>query len=40
MASIELSFEGIFILSMAIMAVGMVTGIFMGRHWNYFTSEE
>ena len=40
MASIEMSFEGIFILSMVIMVAGMATGIYMGKHWNYFTSEE
>lgn len=40
MTSIEMSFEGIFILSMVIMAVSTTVGIFMGKHWNYFTSEE
>lgn len=40
MTSIEMSFQGIFILSMVLMVVGMTTGIYMGKHWDYFTSEE
>ena len=40
MTNIEMSFEGIFILSMVIMAVSGTVGIYMGKHWNYFTREE
>lgn len=40
MANIEMSFEGMFLLSMVIMAVSGTVGIYMGKHWNYFTSEE
>lgn len=40
MTNIEMSFEGIFILSMVIMAVSGTVGIYMGKHWNYFISEE
>lgn len=40
MTNIEISFEGMFLLIVGIMVVSMVVGIFMGIHWDYFTSEE